>query len=585
MGAAAAFLVACGSSDEGGGTGGTGTGGTSGSSLLTPPSDTSGSAQTGGVWPNTIANETPTLDVFATTVGSAQAPWSYSRFMMYTPALRPDLPDGSVEPDGIEDYELEPDGLRITLNLRQDLILDSRAPTNGRAMDAEDIRFSVEKFKATGLSRGEFFNELQSSSAIDQFEMLDDHTVAFTLAFPKASLLSDLAFQRYMWFMPREADGGFDPRNEMRGTGPWKLMRWEPSVGYFYERNENWHHEGPYLDGMEMRILSEYSQIRAQLLAGNLWNTPFSPQQTPAEDILNIKREQPRLNLYAGPFPDSRPTFISFGLLPDSPFHDERVRRAMSMLIDRETFLQTFFNISDFESAGLPVEYRWHTHFAAGEPPYWLDPQPENSELGEGAAYFQYNPEEAAAMMRAAGHSSPLQLTGNFGATASGAVQQQIQVLSEMISAEGLFSITLASRERAEWENNYFNGQGQYEGLAMNNGPGVSGDIDNHLTVRFNVGAAPQLFFNEVFPWYERSQQLIEEQRRELDRDRRLSLLSDLQKELAVQMPAVPWPGQANGFELAWPFMENFATFTPKSTLTHQTETWPRYWYNPEKED
>ena len=35
------------------------------------------------------------------------------------------------------------------------------------------------------------------------------------------------------------------------------------------------------------------------------------------------------------------------------------------------------------------------------------------------------------------------------------------------------------------------------------------------------------------------------------DPERRLDLLSDLQKEFALQMPSVPWPGAANGFSLA----------------------------------
>jgi ABC-type transport system substrate-binding protein len=160
---------------------------------------------------------------------------------------------------------------------------------------------------------------------------------------------------------------------------------------------------------MEMRIIGEYAQRRAQLITRNLWTTDLL-----AADVLPVKQEQPRLNLYAGSFPDDRPIFTGFGMLPGSPFHDVRVRRAMSMLVDRDGFIDAFFQVREFESQGLPMETRWNTHFAAGEPPYWIDPKPAISKLGEGAAYFKHNPGEAAKLVRAAGFTEPIRLQGHF---------------------------------------------------------------------------------------------------------------------------------------------------------------------------
>jgi hypothetical protein len=52
---------------------------------------------------------------------------------------------------------------------------------------------------------------------------------------------------------------------------------------------------------------------------------------------------------------------------------------------------------------------------------------------------------------------------------------------------------------------------------------------------------------------------------------------------MASQMPAVPWPGIANGFSLAWPWFGNFNLLTPKSTITAPSETWPNYWFDAAK--
>src|SRR6266849_7832350 len=82
------------------------------------------------------------------------------------------------------------------------------------------------------------------------------------------------------------------------------------------------------------------------------------------------------------------------------------------MLLDRDLLIDVFYNVSKFEKAGLPMDARWHSHFGAGEPPYWIDPKPQNSKLGEGAAYFKYNVAEAKKQMQAAGIALPIKIGG-----------------------------------------------------------------------------------------------------------------------------------------------------------------------------
>jgi ABC-type transport system substrate-binding protein len=576
--AAAAFLAACGGDDNGG----------SGepkdaSGLLAKVEDTTKDAKPGGVWVNPLTSDVLNMDPYGVTIGSAHAPWGYSRMVIYRPARYPDTPQGEVDPDGAESWEMSPDGLRFTFKLRSNLKLDPRPPTNGRILNARDVVFSAEKFKATGVSRGEFFNSLSPNSPVDTVEATDDRTVVVKMAFPMANMMSRFAFQRYLWLMPAEADGRFDPKAEMRGSGAWRLDRWEPSIGMKYSRNPDWHLKPPFFDQMEMPIVSEYAQRRAQFIAGNV--AAFAPgtmAQVPSDEILPIKREQPKLNLYADTFPDARPAMVSFGLQENSPFLDTRVRRAVSMLIDRETFIDVFYNVSVYESEGLPVESRWHSHFAAGEPPYWIDPK--GNGLGEGAQYFKFNPDEAKKLMQAAGHNAPLSMQAHVSAGATQTSLRQQEAIHEMLQQGNMFQLAINSVPTNEFNIRYFNGGGLYDGIVLSQGPGVSGDIDNHITVRFNVKAnPPQSLFRTVHPWYEKIQSLIEAQRVELDEKKRATILADLQKEMALQMPAVPWPGIASGFSLAWPFMGNYNLYTAKSSITAPSETWQTYWYDESK--
>src|SRR5690606_22693714 len=132
-------------------------------------------------------------------------------------------------------------------------------------------------------------------------------------------------------------------RSDSRGSSAWKLTEWVPSVGFTYVRNDTWHHGPPFLEGLDIKIVPEYAARRSQLVAGNLWTTTIR-----SEDVINTKEEQPGLNMYADPFPESRRNVIGFSYRPDSPFHDERIRRAVSMLIERDPWIDAFYNVSKF---------------------------------------------------------------------------------------------------------------------------------------------------------------------------------------------------------------------------------------------
>ena len=616
--AAAAFLVACGSDDDDtpaatgstgttgstgatgstgstGATGATGsTGGATGatgptgaaSSLLTPIVDTSSAAKKGGTMAIAISADLQSLDPNFTTSGSANAPLVYSRLFMYEPGISPEGSEGLAVPDAAESAEISPDGLTITMKLRQNVMFDERAPTNGRMLDADDVKYSWDSFAANNSSRGELVYNAESApnAPVESMDVLDEHTIKFNFRTPVANPLSLFAFQRYMWLLPREADGGFDARQDSRGSSAWKMTKWEPSIGFTYESNANWHLGAPFLDGIDQTIVSEYAARRAQLIAGNLWTLGagapgIAPGGVRAEDVISTKEEQPKLNMYANPFPEARRNIIGFSYQPGSPFLDERVRRAVSMLIERDPWIDAFYNVSNYEDEGLPVDARWDSHYMAGEPPFWTDPQ--GTGLGEGAAYFQFNPEEAIKMIEAAGVATPIKIPGAYSAAYN--IDNQVASLQGMLVDSGMFEIEVASYENQIYNQTYHHAQGIHEGLVMGHSMCQSGDINSHISCRYAVGSGTRVLLPEVFPWYQKAQDIMVKQRSELDPDARLSLLKELEKEFALMMPSVPWPGAANGFSLAWPFMANFGTRNPRSVITAPAETWQHYWYDESK--
>jgi len=156
------------------------------------------------------------------------------------------------------------------------------------------------------------------------------------------------------------------------------------------KRNPDYHDkEWAYIDGIEQPIVQDYAQQLAQFKAGRI----DIHQSIRAEDILTLKRDEPRISLYATDL-SADVSVITWGQLPEgkSPFTDERIRQAFSMAIDRDTWIDARYNVDKFAAAGLPQETRWNSHLIA-EGSWWVDPK--GKDFGPNAKYFKFNLAEA----------------------------------------------------------------------------------------------------------------------------------------------------------------------------------------------
>jgi ABC-type transport system substrate-binding protein len=309
-----------------------------------------------------------------------------------------------VTGDAMESWETTPDGLQFTFKLRRNHKFDPRPPTNNRAMTTADVKYSVERFESGSAFRGEVLQKFSPTGMIDSISFPDDYTVTMKLAFPYGNFQEALAFYPYFVIMPMETER-FNPRSEMRGSGPFRLMEFRPDQKLVYARNPDWYvKDRPFLDGFEQLIIPEYATALAQFETGTLWTMNPSSQNVAQEDILPVKQRHTELLLTTNLANIKSPQFqyFHFSMKADNAFRDVRLRQAVSMLIDRGAIVDTFYNLPAFRSAGLPAEGMWHSHDYAGQP-NWIDPQRKASELGEGAKNFQFNVAESRKLISAAG--------------------------------------------------------------------------------------------------------------------------------------------------------------------------------------
>src|SRR5690606_19123986 len=182
---------------------------------------------------------------------------------------------------------------------------------------------------------------------IDSVEATDDYTVVVKAKRPYAPLVDAFASGSYLFIMPEEAGTAFDPTVEMCGTGPFTLEDFRPGSGYSFVPNREWFRidERPiYLDKVEVPFLA-LDQRMPQFLGKNLDHYA----RVSGPDLLRILDEVPDLQYWGAPTGVSCLSFSSM----DDRFKDPRVRRAMSMALDRNGIQDVLFGVSDLDRAGI----------------------------------------------------------------------------------------------------------------------------------------------------------------------------------------------------------------------------------------
>jgi peptide/nickel transport system substrate-binding protein len=573
--AATAWLIACGGGKESGQqTAGGATPAPSG--LLAQVQDTSAQATPGGIYRSLATADQPTLDPLnsLTTTLHTITGYVYSRLFKYKVGVGK-AADGQVEGDLVEAFELPGDGTQLTLKLRPGVVWDERPPTNKRTLDAEDVLFSWKKYTATSPTRTDLAQVANPASPVESFTAPDTRTLVVKLAYPYAGLLPVLASGTHLWIMPREADGGFDPRNETRGSGAWIMTEYRRSTLYTYKRNPNWYmKDRPFMEGVELPIIPEYAAQLAQFRAGNIYAGVVRQ-----EDILQTKKDLPELRLTLGDYSAGIST-LYFGWNEGSPFRDERVRKAVSMLIDRDTYIDVFNNFSAFRKEGIDVGVRWYSHISPAFEGFWLNPQDEKA-LGEGAKYFQFNVGEAKKLLTAAGFPNGFDTDAyHIGVGAYGPTfPKTVEVTLEMLRQGGVRAKSNVLDYQKEYIPDIYFSKGNFKGVAL--GPDtLFPDPGDYLFAIYHSRGSRL----HIQPDAE-VDRLIEQQRRELDRTKRIQIVHDIQRYLATRMSTVPWGGVITPLTLSWPWLQNIGVYRSyaNSTGTNLQEGLLHYWIDQTK--
>ena len=357
-GAASLALVGCGDDDDDDDD----TGGGGASTAITQPTQTTEQPVKGGTLRSIGGPIGSLLDIHRTnTPFESAGVWHWAgNFLMRFSVKDPFLP----EPDLAASMpEVPGDGTTLTFKIRPEAKWQNRAPANGRAVTAEDVKLSFERIKGLGAKSprsGNYGN-------VDTITAIDANTVQFKLKAPQADLLSAMSDQ-YDLIIPKEiaarGDDAIQKAEDVVGSGPYELVSFEAGQRYSMKRRADgyWKPNTAWLDGWEVVNQVDNQQKSNALRAGQADSTDL-----PA-DLVQQYINDKAYTVTRAPNPTRECLLINHN---KDRYKDPKVRKAIWLAIDRKQVYQNVYGGAGI--AGGPM-----TPAAPG----WVLPESELVKLG-----------------------------------------------------------------------------------------------------------------------------------------------------------------------------------------------------------
>jgi len=306
----------------------------------------------GGVLLAAIAADAPSLDphqeqTFATI--ELVAPL-YSTLIQIDPLSYP-----KIIGDAASEWKIASDGLAYTFKLRPGIRFHDGSP-----LTAADVKATYDKivFPPPGVRS----IRRNAYSAIASIEAPDPATVVFKLKFASASLLGNLASPWNVIYPKKYLDR--DPnyfKANVVGSGPFKLKSYTRGSTFEGERNPDYFvKDRPYLDGYKFFISTETSVRAAALRSGRAW---IEFRTMPLAEVEAIRK-----TLGDKVVVQDTPATGLFGIAMNQttkPFTDIRVRKALTLGLDRYTASRVLYPLASLKDVGALM--RPATEFAMSE--------------------------------------------------------------------------------------------------------------------------------------------------------------------------------------------------------------------------
>jgi peptide/nickel transport system substrate-binding protein len=226
--------------------------------------------------------------------------------------------------DLAESWSVSEDGRAYTFKIRQGVLFH-----DGTTLTSEDVRASLERIRKP--PAGIISVRSGTWTDVEAIEAPDPQTVTVRLKQPDSGMLATFANPFSCIFSAKRLaeDPNFPAKNVM-GTGPFVFVERQPGSHWVGQRFEKYFQPGkPYLDGF--RAVLTTGPALATSLAGGQVQAEFRGL-APAERDRVVAAQGDRIRIQES---DWVSMYMVVFNATKPPFNDARVRRALSLAIDR----------------------------------------------------------------------------------------------------------------------------------------------------------------------------------------------------------------------------------------------------------
>ncbi|MBF0321214.1 MAG: ABC transporter substrate-binding protein [Nitrospirae bacterium] len=275
---------------------------------------------------------------------------------IYNGLIRLDA-DMNVVPDAAVSWQVSPDALKYTFQLRRDVRFH-----NGKPLTAADAAFSLTRILSpeTNSPNAWVLKNLDGAEeflkgktpALNAINTPDNYTIEITLKEPFEPFLKMLSMPA-AYIIPARTRG--EPAKSIIGTGPFIVSSWEPDRELVLRKNDAYFDRPAKIQGIYYKVIPEDLTAVTEFMLGNvdvldITAASFSmfTKDTKYKAMLH---SGPSLNVYYLGFNTSRP-----------PLSNPLLRRAIAHAIDRRKILATYFqNRGSYAVSPVPDALKKYT--------------------------------------------------------------------------------------------------------------------------------------------------------------------------------------------------------------------------------
>jgi peptide/nickel transport system substrate-binding protein len=450
--------------------------------------------------------------------------------------------DLTLKGDLAESWQNSTDYRVWSFKLRQGVKWHNVPPLNGREFVAADVKYCYEAYAKEGVQAFTF-------QEIEGIETPDKYTVRIHLKSPNVMFPQNLAEAVTVIFAREVLEEDGDLKKRMIGTGPYVLKENTRKVKAVLARHPDYFDKGrPYVD--------EYT----------IFSTPDAATRTAAfrtgqSDILHVSSladvETIRKTNPAAVVEEFKFLQTPFGLAlaqGKPPFNDVRVRRAISMAIDRQRQVDTIYEGHAILGWGIPYIY-------------FQDKAPTASQLGP---YWQYKPAEAQKLMAEAGHAKGFETT-LFYYEYFPQMTSQIQLVQQDLRKNLNIDVKITKLDYTTYFGRY--AEGKWDGMAWGFKTGYAVSLDEQA-YQYMHSKSTKNYFRFADPVID---ELTTKLRRTPDRVEQRAITKKIFEREHDQVLRMWMPFEA-GFLLWQPHLRNIGALAIRRSDGYGSSTLARLW-------